>query len=253
MRRDPNHRTVTAPPRRAARSIRTLLDEANSRPLAPEDLIRLRDGPLLGRALHIAISKGDFTPFYVQLMSHLGISTIADSVKDYIESTLRIKLILGPEMLTGVSLHVYHFFTHKKLFGVEFLGRFPAFYLNSDMWLVIPTGEVITLSHSVFFEQASRVLARGMETPDLFVQEFSRTGSTLTIRQLIQFQTLLFQQGILDWYQVSSSLDMQERALQALARTLDCPFEAIRDVVGHESLEFVCHPCREYLVRRHWY
>lgn len=253
MRRDTQHRPIAASTRRPTRSIRALLDEVNSRPLASEDLIRMRDGPLLARALYLAVSKGDFNPFYVQLMSHLGISTIADSVKDYIESTLRIKLILGPETLTGVSLHVYHFFTHKKLFGIEFLGRFPAFYLNSDMWLVIPTGDVITLSHSVFFEQASRVLARGMETPELFVQEFSRVGSTLTIRQLIQFQTLLFQQGIMDWYQVSSSLEMQERALQSLARVLDCPFEAIRDVVGHESLEFVCHPCREYLALHNWY
>jgi len=233
--------------------IRKMLTPNNTTPLRAEKTAALANGTTLEQALYQAHIEQDFEAFYAALKAHLNISVVADVVKDFVESSVLIDTVKGYVNLNGISHYLNNFFSYEKLFRADFSGLFPAFYLNSDMWLLIETGELLVLHHdSTFDEVAADVMANlktAVSTPlnaKSFNKAFAAAGSCIHIGQLVQLQTEWFDLGIVNNWGADDEVQ-EKAALHIVQRMLNCSVEELENAVNKRCLEFVYQLCYMFI------
>ncbi len=235
-------------------TIKQLLTPNNTTPLDAEKLAALENGTVLEQALYQAHHTGDFAPFYDVLKAHLSISVVADVVKDFVESTVLIDSIKGYVNLDGITHYLTHFFTYEKLFRTDFSGLFPAFYLNSDMWLMVETGQVLVLHHEGTFNEVAADVLAGLDTSALsktearaaFNTAFAAAGSCIDIAQLIQLQTAWFELGIVNNWGADDEVQ-EEAALRIVQRLFNCSVDELESRINKYGLEFVYQLCYMFI------
>jgi len=228
--------------------IKSLLNAQNTSALTAKQIDHLTQGSELEQALWTAHTQQNFAPFYEQLKQYLIVSTIAGSVQDFVESTASLEKVLGPLALGGVStlINDKQLFPYSQLFkNTSFEGRFPAFYLDSDIWLMIPSGRILNLSHDGSLHEEARDILKQGKTRDEFVEALTAVGSTLDITQYVQLQTRLFEAGIHDLWDIE--LEHQETTLRILGDIIHLPLTDLNDSYPFRGLDFIYEPCREYI------
>ncbi|MDM8553471.1 hypothetical protein QUF75_01935 [Desulfococcaceae bacterium HSG7] len=226
--------------------IKQMLIPNNTTLLTAEKLAESENGNELECALYKAHVTQNFDPFYAVLKTHLGIDTIADVVKEFVESSVMTDTVKGYVNLQGITRYIKHFFSYEELFRADFPGLFPAFYLNSDMWLMVETGKVIVLHHDATFNEVASNLLSKTETADSFNKAFTAAGSCVNIRQLIQLQTAWFDLGIINDRGADDEVQ-EEAALRIAQQVLDCSVDELENMMNQSGLDFAYQLCQMFI------
>lgn len=227
-------------------TIKQTLTPDNTTAFNVNKLAALEHGTSLEQSLFQAQQTGAFDPFYAALKTHLDINSVADTVKEFVESTVLIDSIKGYVNLNGITHYLKDFFTYEKLFHADFPGLFPALYLNSDMWLMVETGHVLVLNHDGTFNEVATDVLAGADTRENFNKAFTDAGSYINITQLIQLQTAWFELGIVNNWGADDEVQ-EEAALRAVQRLLDCSVDALETIVNKQGMEFVYQLCYMFI------
>ena len=234
--------------------IKEILSSENTTPLSTKKLASLETGSAVEKALYQAHKTQDFEGFYTALKTHLGVTVIADVVKEFVESSVLVDTIQGYVNLNGITYYLNDFFSYEKLFGKDFPGLLPAFYLNSDMWLMVETGQLLVLNHDGTFDEVAADVFAALDknnpaqpvTSAVFNGAFATAGSCIDITQLIQLQTEWFKLGIVnDWG--ADDENQEKAALEIVLRVLVCSVDELESMTNKPCLDFVYQLAYSYI------
>ncbi len=226
--------------------IKQMLVPNNTTLLTAEKLTELKNGNELECALYKAYVTQNFAPLYAVFKTHLGIDTIADAVKEFVEASMMIDTIKGYVNLQGITHYIKQFFSYEELFRADFPGLFPAFYLNSDMWLMVKTGKVLVLHHDATFNEVASNLLAKTKTADSFNKAFTVAGSCVNIRQLIQLQTAWFDLGIINDWGADDEVQ-EEAALRIVQQVMGCSVDELENMMNQSGLDFAYQLCYMFI------
>ena len=193
------------------------------------------------KSLESCVSGSDFTPFYNLLKQKLQISQVHDSVKAYIESSSVKENLPGPTKFKSCKAY-FNFIDFQDLFPNSYDRLFPAFYINSDLWLIIPTGELLSLNHDATFYEVGTEILGGATNFEAFINEFSAYGSQLDLNKRFYFETELSKKGLDDFRRLS-----EEQQKKVLNIYLDLLGVNEKDFDFDDLDEDVKIACMEYL------
>ena len=195
----------------------------------------------LGKSLEACIKSSDFAPFYALLKEHLQIDNIHESVKEYIAASSTKAELAGPTRFKSCSAYL-NFIQLKDLFPNSYDQFFPAFYINSNLWLVIPTGQLLHLHHdATFYETGTEVLGY-TDTFESFIQEFSNYGSSMNLNQRFYFETCLSEKGLDNFRRID--VNQQKEVIELYFEILK---KDAAEIDVDELDEDISIACMEYL------
>jgi Leucine-rich repeat (LRR) protein len=182
----------------------------------------------------------DAAKLTARVAQHFQIKKIAPEVVSYLCGEVDLK---GFYTIQSFSQCCDEQYSYQKLFHEYGEGLFPALNFGGDglgveFWLVLETGQVITLHHdATFYEVAGDISA---SSGAAFTKEFAKQGSLFSLTQLLQLQasTKDLDEG---------DPDFERELFVAAAQALGKTYSAIAKISDDSRLEFVRAHCGEFI------
>lgn len=175
-----------------------------------------------------AANDDDWEALWPVLQAFYQIETIAPAAQEYIRESIWIDYFEGPAQVRGAA----HYLGQTIRFQKPYLKKFPAFAFDSNTWLLLTTGQVLTLNHEGSFRMVVNDLEIELEragggTRDIFLQRLSEAGSIFSLEEYLRLNLCLQQAGYGDGWDV---LDKNRNRLF---------LRAVREIKGisHAQLE----------------
>ena len=212
-------------------NIQEFIKNAETVDLTETEVIQLKERGKLSQLLFEAHRKQDFSSFYEAVSKAYQIPQIHPDIKAFIEATVMVKKIKGAACLEGISQYIDMGLRPFE----DYLERFPALYVHSDIWIMMTNARVITLHHDATFDEVAYDIEEEVDSREAFLDRFSREGSFLDFKELLRMNTHLKANGFKGCWNTARGLDECKMLLQAIKEAKNLSYDQLVSLVDQNS------------------
>ncbi len=190
-----------------------------------------------------ACENDSWQVFFEELKKIYQIESISTDVEEFIQESLLIDLLEGPAGIRGCTQYFRQVFSFQK----PYLINFPAFGIDSDTWLLLTNGRVITLHHDNDFHETVSDAETDCDNRNDFLEKLSSLGSIFSLTEYLRLNYLLARKDYgSEWY--SSDIEQNKVLLNAVREVKGLDYEELDKLVfGERAASFIYSAAAAFL------